>query len=1076
MAQSITLQTSDNNVQESDVLGRLSFAASSESSGSDAILIGASIYAMAESDFTEISNATSIIFATSTSESAIAKLKISSQGHFLPLLNKTYDIGASGTKFRNVYAENGNFENITISNLSDPYEILYITDASGTVSSTDLLKVDIANGDLKLNGDIVGTGDINISGTITATSGNFSSLRVNGINVSLSGHTHVASDIINFSEAVDDRVNDLLIEGTGVQLTYNDSGNTLTLNNLHTEINELSLEPQGFVNRLDSIISFNDSTRTFTIQPSGSSYDVYIEGVKFTKTAPETVVIGSGTALNYLHFDVATKQLHNKTTEFNFDIDVPIAYIHWNADINQSTFFGEERHGIRMDSSTHKWIHNTFGMQYINGLSIGNYILLGNGSSNSHAQISISDGTLYQEDIIINIADSDNGVEFTQQLSPIAYIPTYYHSGSTGQWVRGSGTPYPVKYDATRAQYNLLSGGTWTTPNVPNNHFFAMWIVATNDINDPILAIVGQKEHGSLNSAENNNNWSDLNLANIPASEIKPLYRLIFRTNNSYTNTPKSSLQSILDLRVSVSSTINGVTQNDHGLLFGLGDDDHAQYVHINEARTISANHTFTNGLTINDGLLSATSGNFTSLSVNNTGVSLSGHTHTSSNITDFNSSVSGILPVKNIVAGSGISINNNSGIYTINSTATGSSSTSVIEYNNVSNFPSSGVGSTIYISTDTGRIYRWASSAYQELGPVSYAPIGSDSRWDLFLPPAPTGLAVTPGNTQVTLAWNAPTVSIQTPITDYTVQYSANSGSSWTTFTRSASTSTTATVTGLTNGQAYVLRVAAVNGIGTGAYSTASSAVTPVAFSPSFISGLQLWLDASDASTLYNATSGGSLVAADGGVARWEDKSGNGRHATQATSGSRPLRRAAGVNGLGALEFDGTNDWLSTSASVFSALTSLSWFAVVKNDDSGANNRAVFGDRVNGDDGGLFFTKIGTSNILYSRGSANASTRVDVSEAVSFPTTTTMASMVTTSSSGTARRNGAPAGTNTTTTASVAYRNATAIGNSLDEDGQPSILWWDGLVCELVFYNAALSDAHRSTVESYLMTKWGIS
>jgi hypothetical protein len=86
------------------------------------------------------------------------------------------------------------------------------------------------------------------------------------------------------------------------------------------------------------------------------------------------------------------------------------------------------------------------------------------------------------------------------------------------------------------------------------------------------------------------------------------------------------------------------------------------------------------------------------------------------------------------------------------------------------------------------------------------------------------------------------------------------------------------------------------------------------------------------------------------------------------------------------------------------------------------------------------------------------------------------MASMVTTSSSGTARRNGAPAGTNTTTTASVAYRNATAIGNSLDEDGQPSILWWDGLVCELVFYNAALSDAHRSTVESYLMTKWGIS
>ena len=239
---------------------------------------------------------------------------------------------------------------------------------------------------------------------------------------------------------------------------------------------------------------------------------------------------------------------------------------------------------------------------------------------------------------------------------------------------------------------------------------------------------------------------------------------------------------------------------------------------------------------------------------------------------------------------------------------------------------------------------------------------------------------------------------------------------------------------------------------------------------------GLQLWLDASDTSTLFNATTGGSLVAADGAVARWEDKSGNGRHATQATSGSRPLRRASGLNGLGALDFDGTNDAMTLSVSVFSTLTSLSWFAVVKNDDSGANNRTVFGDRVYENDGGLFFTKIGTSNIFYSRGSANASTRVDVSEAVSFPTTPMMASMVTTSSTGTARRNGTSAGTNTTTTASVTYLNATAIGNSLADDGTLSTLWWDGLICELIFYNTALSDASRSAVESYLMSKWGIA
>lgn len=47
-------------------------------------------------------------------------------------------------------------------------------------------------------------------------------------------------------------------------------------------------------------------------------------------------------------------------------------------------------------------------------------------------------------------------------------------------------------------------------------------------------------------------------------------------------------------------------------------------------------------------------------------------HTHTSSDITNFNTAVSGLLPVKNIIAGTGIDVINSSGIYTI--TSTGSS------------------------------------------------------------------------------------------------------------------------------------------------------------------------------------------------------------------------------------------------------------------------------------------------------------------------------------------------------------------------------------------------------------------
>jgi hypothetical protein len=83
----------------------------------------------------------------------------------------------------------------------------------------------------------------------------------------------------------------------------------------------------------------------------------------------------------------------------------------------------------------------------------------------------------------------------------------------------------------------------------------------------------------------------------------------------------------------------------------------------------------------------------------------------------------------------------------------------------------------------------------------------------------------------------------------------------------------------------------------------------SPLSLSPA------LWLDASDAGTLWNATTGGSLVAPGGHIARWEDKSGNARHATQGTSGQQPTRQTAVRNGRDVVRFDGTNDFLATVA-----------------------------------------------------------------------------------------------------------------------------------------------------------------
>ena len=89
--------------------------------------------------------------------------------------------------------------------------------------------------------------------------------------------------------------------------------------------------------------------------------------------------------------------------------------------------------------------------------------------------------------------------------------------------------------------------------------------------------------------------------------------------------------------------------------------------------------------------------------------------------------------------------------------------------------------------------------------------------------PGAPTSLALTPGNGQLTASFFAPSDG-GSPITHY--EYSINGGSS---FTSILSTSTTIVIGSLMNGSSYDVQVRAVNAVGSGT-ATASVAGTPTA------------------------------------------------------------------------------------------------------------------------------------------------------------------------------------------------------------------------------------------------------
>ena len=76
----LRLSTAETSVVDADQLGRIEFIAPLEAGGTDAILVGASIYAEADNTFAADNNQTEIVFATGASEAAAEKMRLTSDG------------------------------------------------------------------------------------------------------------------------------------------------------------------------------------------------------------------------------------------------------------------------------------------------------------------------------------------------------------------------------------------------------------------------------------------------------------------------------------------------------------------------------------------------------------------------------------------------------------------------------------------------------------------------------------------------------------------------------------------------------------------------------------------------------------------------------------------------------------------------------------------------------------------------------------------------------------------------------------------------------------------------------------
>jgi hypothetical protein len=337
---------------------------------------------------------------------------------------------------------------------------------------------------------------------------------------------------------------------------------------------EVMKEPTGFIDRTSSTTSFVDLTREFTIAPTGASYDVYVQGDKFTKSASETITLDNLSGNHYIYFNslgnLASTQVINSDL---FQNNALISVIYWNSDTSSHTYFAEERHGLTMDGATHSYLHTIFGARYLSGLALQNFVVNGNGSLATHAQFTSDSGSIRDEDLLITMLAQ------TQ-------IPVLYRQGQL--WRKKAADSFPIIYNGTagytgtRLPFNEFTGGAWQLTEVANNAFVLVHVFATNDKETPVVAIQGIATYGNVTAARLAASSEITSLSGLPFAEFVAVGSVVFESANAYTNTPKAIIRSInggdyVDFRGTQLYTPAGEPTT-HGLLSGLSSDDHLQY------------------------------------------------------------------------------------------------------------------------------------------------------------------------------------------------------------------------------------------------------------------------------------------------------------------------------------------------------------------------------------------------------------------------------------------------------------------------------------------------------------------
>jgi len=318
-----------------------------------------------------------------------------------------------------------------------------------------------------------------------------------------------------------------------LQTTLDSKASVTSVNNL-IAINTDTFEPSGFIDRTQCTISVNDTTREVTISAVSGNYYYYVSGVKYTKTS-ESIIFDNTIGTHYIYYN-SSGTLTKSMVAWDIVNTAQIVTVYWTG---TTARLYDERHGCIMDGRTHEYLHKTIGARYSSGFA-GTF---------DNTTFATTAGVFFDEDIRHDIVTKSQ-------------LRVFYRNSTAFNWT------------ALQSLYYYSSGGNvyydnaGTITAVGNSKYVAYWIFATNDLECPIISLMGQRQDNTIAEARTNNTYETINFGNLPYVEFKLLYRVILQNDATpyveATDFRTASLVATGSYVATSHSTLSGLTNLDH--------------------------------------------------------------------------------------------------------------------------------------------------------------------------------------------------------------------------------------------------------------------------------------------------------------------------------------------------------------------------------------------------------------------------------------------------------------------------------------------------------------------------------